>query len=152
MKANPAKVPGLSLRCLYLRRIIGKIMNTKQKILVVEDDQNTRNLYQTIFTEAGYTVEVAADGSEGLTKCQAGGFDLVLLDVMLPKMDGLALLAELKKDPPKSPNKHIYLLTNLSHDPILKEAISLGATDVILKTDVNPGELTEKVKQILTSK
>ena len=124
---------------------------SNKRILVVEDDQNTRNLYQTIFTSAGFTVEVAVDGNEGLTKCQAGGYDLILLDVMLPKMDGLALLSELKKNPPKIPNKHIYLLTNLSHDPILKEALKLGATDVILKTDVNPEELTKKVKEILAS-
>ncbi len=122
-----------------------------KRILVIDDDQNTRNLYQTILTEAGYQIVLAADGSEGLTKCQEGGYDLVLLDVMLPKMDGIALLGELKKNPPKIPNKNIYLLTNLSHDPILKEAISLGVKDVILKTDVNPEELTAKVKKILAS-
>jgi two-component system chemotaxis response regulator CheY len=120
-----------------------------KRILVIEDDLNTRNLYQTILTNAGYKVEVAQDGSEGLSKCQMGGFDLVLLDVMLPKMDGIALLEELKNMPPKTPNKNIFLLTNLSHDPILKEAMSLGAKDVILKTDVNPDELVKKVKEIL---
>lgn len=120
-----------------------------KKILVVEDDKNNRDLYQTILTNAGFKVEVAVDGSEGLTKCQTGGFDLVLLDVMLPKMDGIALLEELKKNPPKTPNKNIFLLTNLSHDPIIKEAMNLGAKDVILKTDVNPEELVKKVKEIL---
>ena len=120
-----------------------------KRILVIEDDQNTRNLYHTVLTNAGYSVDVAIDGADGLTKSQGGGFDLILLDVMLPKMDGIALLSELKKNPPKSPNKNIYLLTNLSHDPILKEAISLGVKDVILKTDVNPEELIEKVKKIL---
>ena len=125
-------------------------MNNK-RILVVEDDQNTRNLYQTILTSAGFKVEAAVDGSEGLAKCQAGGYDLVLLDIMLPKMDGVALLGELKKNPPKVPNKNIYLLTNLAHDPILKEAFDLGAKEAIIKTDVNPGELVEKVKQILAT-
>jgi CheY-like chemotaxis protein len=120
-----------------------------KRILVIEDDQNTRNLYQMILTKAGYLVEFATDGAEGLAKCRQGGYDLILLDVMLPKMDGIALLNELKKVPPKSPNKNIYLLTNLSHDPILKEAVSLGAKDVILKTDVNPDQLTEKIKKIL---
>ena len=120
-----------------------------KKILVIEDDQNTRNLYQRILTDAGFKVEEAVDGAEGLIKCREGGYDLVLLDVMLPKMDGIDLLGELKKSPPKTPNKNIYLLTNLTHDPILKEAINLGAKDVILKTDINPDELTKKVKQIL---
>jgi DNA-binding response OmpR family regulator len=125
-------------------------MNDK-RVLVIEDDQNTRNLYQTVLSKAGFKVEVAVDGSEGLTKCQTGGFDLVLLDVMLPKMDGIALLEELKKNPPKIPNKNIFLLTNLSHDTILKEAMNLGAKDVILKTDVNPEELVKKVKEILAN-
>jgi DNA-binding response OmpR family regulator len=125
-------------------------MNDK-RILVVEDDQNNRNLYQTVLSNAGFKVDVAQDGSEGLTKCQVGGYDLVLLDVMLPKIDGVGILTELAKNPPKVPNKNIYLLTNLTHDPILKEALKLGATDVILKTDVNPDELTKKVKEILAS-
>jgi DNA-binding response OmpR family regulator len=124
-------------------------MNGK-RILVVEDDINTRNLYQRILTDTGFKVEVAIDGSEGLTKCQAGGYDLVLLDVMMPKMDGIVLLGELKKNPPKIPNKNIYMLTNLTHDPIIKEAVNLGAKDVILKTDVNPEELVNKVKEILS--
>lgn len=122
-----------------------------KKILVVEDDQNTRNLYQTVLTNAGFKIDTAADGADGLTKCQAGGYDLVLLDVMLPKMDGIGILTALKKSPPKIPNKNIYLLTNLAHDPILKEAVSLGATDVILKTDVNPEQLVEKVKKVLST-
>lgn len=128
-----------------------QVSESGKRILVVEDDLNTRNLYQTILTDAGFKVEVAVDGSEGLAKCQSGGYDLVLLDVMLPKMDGIALLGELKKNPPKVPNKNIYLLTNLSHDPILKEALDLGVIDVILKTDVNPEELTKKVKEILAN-
>jgi two-component system OmpR family response regulator len=122
---------------------------TEKRILVVEDDQNTRNLYQTVLTNAGFKVEAAVDGSEGLAKCREGGYDLVLLDVMLPKMDGVAILGELKKNPPRVPNKYICLLTNLTHDPILKEGIDLGAKEAILKTDYNPDELAQKVKEIL---
>lgn len=120
-----------------------------KKILIVEDDPNTRKIYQSILTSGGYVVDSAADGAEGLKKCQEGGYDLIYMDVMLPKMDGIDLLGELKKNPPKVPNKNIYMLTNLTHDPILKEAITLGATETILKTDLNPGELLEKTKKIL---
>jgi len=119
------------------------------KILIVEDDKGTRDIYSLVLRQAGYEVDVAENGEMGLFKAKEGGYDLILLDVMLPKMDGIALLGELKKTPPKAANKNIFLLTNLSHDPILKEAISLGARDVILKTDINPGKLTEKVKKIL---
>ncbi|KKS95791.1 MAG: chemotaxis response regulator, two-component system, chemotaxis family, response regulator CheY [Microgenomates group bacterium GW2011_GWC1_43_13] len=121
------------------------------KILIVEDDKGTRDIYSSVLGQAGYEVDVAENGEAGLAKAKEGGYDLILLDVMLPKMDGIALLGELKKTPPKAGNKNIFLLTNLSHDPILKEAISLGARDVILKTDINPGKLTEKVKKILAA-
>ena len=119
------------------------------KILVIEDDKGTREIYSSVLKQAGYEVDVAEDGGIGFSKAKEGGYDLVLLDVMLPKMDGIAILGELKKSPPKTPNKNIYLLTNLSHDPILKEGVGLGAKDYILKTDINPGQLTEKVKKIL---
>ena len=119
------------------------------KILLVEDDKNARDLYQEILTGAGFEVETATDGEEGFNKIKAGGYSLILLDVMLPKMDGLAVLAGVKKEGPKSPNGPIVLLSNLAHDPVIKEALSLGAKDHITKSDVNPEQLIQKVKSLL---
>ena len=70
-----------------------------KKILLVEDDQYTQDVYQEILKEAGFEVTLAIDGQEGLQKAQEGGYNLILLDIMMPKMDGLQVCAKLKKDP-----------------------------------------------------
>ena len=119
------------------------------KILLVEDDTNTLRLYQEILKDAGFVVTPAEDGKEGLAKAKEGGYSLILLDVMLPKIDGLALLTELKKDPPKIENGPIILLTNLAHGPVIKKALNIGAKGYIIKSDVTPDELIEKIKALL---
>ncbi len=119
------------------------------KILVVEDDQFLRDLYNELLTEAGYTVELGSDGEEGLNKVSTGGYDLVLLDIMLPKMDGLEILKRVKQNHPKSPNGPIVLLTNLGQDAIIKEGFSLGATGYIIKSAMTPDQVLAEVKVFL---
>ena len=119
------------------------------KILLVEDDKNAINLYKQILESGGYEVDVAEDGEAGLAKIKEGGHSLVLLDVMIPKMDGLTVLSALKKDPPKTPVGKIVLLTNLTHNPILEEAKDLGAQGHIDKASLNPDQFLEKVKALL---
>jgi len=120
-----------------------------KKILLVEDDQYTQDVYQEILKEAGFEVTLAIDGQEGLQKAQEGGYNLILLDIMMPKMDGLTLLKELKANPPKKDNGPIIMLTNLSHDPIVSEGLSLGAKSYVTKSDINPDQLVSKVKEFL---
>lgn len=121
----------------------------KKRLLIVEDDGPTRALYKEVLEEAEYLVDAAADGKEGLEKAQAGGYALMILDIMLPKMDGLAIMAELKTHPPQKPNGKILILTNLEHDTVVKEGLKLGAIDYIVKSSINPGELVEKVNSYL---
>jgi len=120
------------------------------KILIVEDDLNSKRVYKEIFEDAGYEVDTAKDGEVGLEKAKAGGYSVILLDIMLPKLDGLGLLAALQKNPPEVKNGPIILLTNLSHDPVIKEAMTLGAKAHITKSDFSPVELLEKVKSYIT--
>ena len=119
------------------------------KILVVEDDTYIRDLYEEILKGEGYDVSVAIDGEDGVVKAREGGYDLVLLDVMMPKLNGLQVLQKLKEQAPQTPNKKIVLLTNLAQDPVVKEAMQTGASDFLLKADLNPGQLVEKVKGYL---
>lgn len=119
------------------------------KILVVEDDNYARDIYQEILTDAGFTVTTANNGEEGLAKLVEGGYDLVLLDVMMPKLDGLEVLKSLKAQGKGKNNGKIILLTNLAHDPIIKEALDTGATDYLIKSDLNPDQLLEHVKKHL---
>lgn len=120
-----------------------------KRILVVDDEQYIRDLYVEFFSVEGYEVDSAVDGVEGLNKLQEGGFDLVLLDVMMPQFDGVEVLEQLSLKPPKNPNKAIVILTNLTYEGVAKDALSKGAVDYIVKADVNPGQLMEKLKKYL---
>lgn len=119
------------------------------RILVVEDDQFLRDLYNELLTEEGYTVELAGNGEDGHEKASAGGFDLILLDIMLPKIDGLEVLRRLKAHPAKAANGPIVLLTNLGQDAIIKEGFSLGATGYIIKSAMTPDQVLSEVKVFL---
>lgn len=122
-----------------------------QKILVVDDDTYLRDLYEEVLKDEGFEVDIATDGQEGLAKMTEGGYDLILLDVVMPKMDGLSVLNALSQNPPQSKNGPIILLTNLAHDPIIKEALSIGAHSYLIKTDSTPDKIIENVKKILSN-
>lgn len=121
-----------------------------QKILVVDDDTYLRDLYEEVLKDEGFEVDIATDGQEGLAKMTEGGYDLILLDVVMPKMDGLSVLNALSQNSPQSKNGPIILLTNLAHDPIIKEALSKGAHSYLIKTDSTPDKIIENVKKILS--
>jgi CheY-like chemotaxis protein len=124
-------------------------MDAPAKILIIEDDQFTRDLYEEVLRQAGFGVETAIDGEAGLIKLTQGGWRAVLLDIMMPKMDGLQVLKELKAKPPQTPNGPIIVLTNLAQDPIVNEAVANGAKTYFLKSELNPDDLVEKVKSYL---
>lgn len=124
---------------------------SSKRILLVEDDKLVRELYEEVLRDAGFGVESAVDGEEGLAKIRQGGWDLILLDMMLPKIDGLGVLRDLKNDPPKIKSGPIILVTNLDHDPVIKLAVDLGVFESIIKSDITPGDLVNKVKKILQS-
>ncbi len=117
-------------------------------ILIVEDEAYIRDPYVQVLEKAGYQVSVAEDGDQALDKMSNKTYDLILLDVMLPKMDALEVMKQLdqKHTLPKAP---ILILTNLANDPAIKELMKFGATYYLLKVDVNPGQLVEKVQEIL---
>ena len=117
-------------------------------VLIVDDDQYLRDLYQEVLTSEGYKVDTAIDGKEGYDKLQSCLYDLVLLDVMMPKMDGLQVLTKLAELPPV-PTRKIVLLTNLAQDPVIQEAMKKGATTYLIKADLTPDQLTARIKEIL---
>lgn len=126
-------------------------MSKQNKILIIEDEQETRQLYETILSDAGFTCDTAENGEKGLSKIKAGGYDLILLDLMMPTIDGIKILTEMKNSPPKIPNGPIVVATNISHVPAINEALRLGAKTCFVKSDLNPKQLVEKVKSILAS-
>ncbi len=123
-----------------------------KKLLIVEDDQYTRDLYVEILEEQGFFVENAADGEEGYKKIFHGGYDLVLLDLMLPKMNGLTILEKVQKETkPMHPNRMIVVLSNLGQETTITKAMELGARGYMIKSDYTPSQVIVKVKEYLAS-
>lgn len=120
-----------------------------KKILIVEDDQFLREFYQELLESEGYQTDTAADGAMALGKLQEGGYELVLLDIMLPKKDGLQILRDLKLTPPRNQNGPIVVLTNLGQDTIIKESFNLGAEGYLIKSALNPDEVLTEVRSYL---
>jgi two-component system, OmpR family, response regulator VanR len=114
-------------------------METKKKILIVEDDANIRNFYVEFLAEQ-YLVESAGDGEEGFTKALSGQFDLILLDLMMPKLDGLGFLQR-KKQTPTLLNIPVVVMTNLGQDEILRKCFELGVKYYVLKANTTPDKV-----------
>lgn len=125
-------------------------MNQK-KILVVEDDQLLREFYQELLSSEGYLADVAPDGEIALSKIQNEEFDLILLDIMLPKKDGITILRDLKAKGPKEGNVIIVMLTNLGQDAVIKECFDLGAQGYLIKSALNPDEVLTEIKSYLVA-
>lgn len=118
------------------------------KILITEDDPLMSRMYQKIFTFEGYEVIMAADGQDGLDKIRAEKPTLVLLDIMMPKMNGLEVLEKLKADP-LTKAIPVIMLTNLSSQQDADNAMLLGAVRYIVKSEHDPKEVADMVKEIL---
>lgn len=118
-------------------------------ILLVEDDEALRNMYHHILTRKGFVVDLAQDGEEGLTKAQTGGYSIILLDLLMPKLDGIGVLRALKNQPPQKKNGPVLLLSNAQFDDLAKDATELGAEGVLLKADLLPADLVKTVQEAI---
>ena len=118
-------------------------------ILIAEDDTLIRDVYVEMLKNAGFAVDEAKDGKEALEKLTAGGYDLVLLDIIMPFIDGLGILQTLKESPSKKKNEIILICTSLAADPKVQEALEMGAGGVIFKPDITPDQLVDQVKKYL---
>ncbi len=119
------------------------------KILIVEDDPLMSRMYQKIFTFEKYEVEMAADGQEGFEKAKTVKPDLIMLDVMMPKMNGLETLDKLKIDPDTKAIP-VVMLTNLAGQKDAETALSKGAVKYIIKSEHEPKEVADQVREILS--
>lgn len=120
-----------------------------KRILIIEDDLFVRDIYQETLTAEGYDITIAENGEVGLKQLEQGGFDLILLDVMMPKMNGLEVLQHISQEKSEKPNGPVVLLTNLAHDPIIDQALKSGAKAFLIKSDLTPETLVEHVKKYL---
>lgn len=119
-----------------------------QKILLVEDEDLIRELYARQLTKAGYLVKAVIDGKAALDTLKIEQFDLLLLDIMLPGINGLQVLREFKQANPNSPAK-VVMLTNLGQDTVIKEGFDLGANAYLIKASYTPDQVVQEVKTVL---
>ncbi len=119
-----------------------------KKILIIDDDPFILEMYVLKFREQHFEVDTASDGKEGLKKGHAFHPDVILLDIVMPSMDGFEILQELRKDP--APVK-IILLSNLGQKEDVERGMKLGADDYIVKAHFTPSEVVEKVKNVINS-
>jgi DNA-binding response OmpR family regulator len=124
--------------------------DSKITVLIVEDDNFLADLYRTKFTLEGFTVFSAYDGEKGLELAIKNVPQIILLDLMLPKMSGFAVLEALKADS-KLKNIPVILLTNLSQKADVDKGLALGANDYLIKAHFMPVEVVAKVKKLLGS-
>jgi len=118
------------------------------KVFIVEDDPLMSRMYQKIFTFEKYDVDMAGDGEEALAKIPAAQPTIILLDVMMPKMNGLQVLEKLKADPATKAIP-VVMLTNLAGQQDAETALSKGAVKYIVKSEHEPKEIADMVKEII---
>ena len=121
------------------------------KILIVEDDEFVRDLYKNIFQKRGYEVEATRTGEEGFKKAVGNSFDLILLDISLPKASGIEILEKLK-DSGKTKKISVFMLTNQSQESTVKEAFQKGAEGYIVKARMLPEQVVSEVENFLKTK
>jgi len=114
------------------------------RILLVEDDLMIGQMYLLGLSSAGYEVTLATDGIEALDKMRSTRPDLVLLDIRLPNMDGLEVLAVVREDAELS-RTPVVVLSNFGEQDTIQKARSLGAVDYLNKSSVSPGELARRL-------
>ncbi len=125
--------------------------NKKTKILVVEDEEILLTALSEELKQAGYDVVGGRDGVEGVEKAVSEKPDLILLDLVMPRLDGIAALKQMKEKP-ESKDVPVVILTNLSDYDKVSEALSLGAMDYLVKANYRLEELTSKIKTVLERK
>jgi two-component system, OmpR family, response regulator VicR len=124
------------------------VADTSKKIMIVDDDAALGQMYQQIFTDEGYEVVWVQDGEQALAKILEEKPNLLLLDIMMPKIQGLDVLDIIKATPSTEQTK-IMILTALSDENVVAKAKQFGAVDVIVKSEVEMADVVAKVKAVL---
>lgn len=119
-----------------------------RKVLLIEDDPFLVDIYTTKLKEAGFLSEIAIDGEQGLKKTKEFKPDLVLLDIVLPSIDGWEYLRKVKKDEKLNTLK-IVVLSNLGQKEEVEKGIGLGVSRYLIKAHYTPSEVIREIKEIL---
>lgn len=120
----------------------------KNTVALIEDDPLIAEMYTTKFTKEGFAIQHAADGAAGLELVKKLQPDIILLDIIMPKMDGFQVLQQLRAT---ADFKHtpVVMLTNLGQEEDVQKGREFGATDYFIKTNFTPAAIVDKVRALL---
>jgi DNA-binding response OmpR family regulator len=121
------------------------------KILLVDDDDFLLDMYSVKFKEEGFMIDIASSGMDALDKLKKGAYDVILLDIVMPALDGFEVLTRIKKER-LADKATIIILSNLGQKEDIERGLALGAQDYVIKAHFTPREVVEKVKQHLGKK
>ena len=119
-----------------------------QNILLVEDDPFLIDIYTTKLKESGFSVEVANDGEVALRKARENKPDLVILDIVLPQIDGWEILRRIKSEP-EFKNLKVIILSNLGQKEEVEKGIKLGAAKYLIKAHYTPSQVIKEIKKTI---
>jgi len=123
-------------------------MENKKKILIVEDEEMIRQMYEMKLTQDGFEVVTANNGMEGLKLIKKERFDLILLDIIMPQVDGFAVLRELKSGNIKN-SVSVVMLTNLSTEEDRRKGETMGAVGYLVKSSMTPTQMSKEILRYL---
>jgi two-component system, sensor histidine kinase and response regulator len=122
-----------------------------QKVLIIEDEDVFIEIFGEKLKQEGFEVVSAKNGRWGLSEAEKGGFCCILIDMAMPAMNGLEAIKELRNNE-NSKNVPIIILSNTALDSEVKQAMEIGANEYYIKTQITPGEVADRIKELVKSK
>lgn len=123
-------------------------MDRKYRILIVDDDENIKNIYKDIFESEGFEVDTATDGMEGMERSISGKPDIVFTGIIMPRMDGFSLKEELSKNVATA-NIPVFMSSHMGRTEDMKKAQAVGIKDFFVVGMITPKEVVAKVRTFL---
>ena len=123
-----------------------------RKLLIAEDDFFIRDIYGKVFSLSGYDVQVAVDGMDAFEKIKATQYDMILLDIMMPRMTGIDVLKNVRALSTPAKSTPIFIITNLGQQNVIEEAFKLGMDGYILKSQVSPQQIVDEINNFFINK
>lgn len=124
--------------------------NAKPKILIIEDNKDLNDMFRIAFEKKGFEVQISLNGIEGITQAVDYNPDLILLDIMMPQMDGFEVLTAIKNN--TTLDAVVVVNSNLEQDKDAEKALQLGADFYLRKSEYTPFAVVEEVIEFLKSK
>src|SRR5580704_17926083 len=123
-----------------------------RKILIAEDDFFIRDIYSKVFSLSGYEVQVAVDGMDAFDKIKAQQYDMILLDIMMPRMTGIDVLKNVRGLHIQQKHTPIFIITNLGQQNFIEHSFKLGMDGYIIKSQVSPQQIVDEINNFFINK